>query len=143
MEKIKEVVKKKFLNSDGSINKTALVSVITLIIVLINQTLAIFGVTPQHEDQAVAVINTLLTLAGIFGFIEPSQQQEKEDEKTGTVTPTVQAYNYTNAISPSTIKALTSLASQAEQLQSESIAAVSQSILAEQNNGKNSAKSAK
>lgn len=124
--KIKDVLKKKFINADGTINKTATVSLITLLIVLVNQILLIFGITPGHEDQLVAVINTILTILGMLGFVEPSANH-KDD---GSVVPSVQEHAYTNNISTSEIKALTSLASQAEQLESQNIASVSASVLA-------------
>lgn len=131
MEKIKQILKNKFINQDGTINKTSTVSVITLLIVLINQILLIFGITPVHEDQLVAVINTILTILGILGFVEPGQES-----KSGSVTPTITEHTSTNLVSPSEIKALTSLASQAEQMESESIAQVSASALASQKSDK-------
>lgn len=138
MEKIKQILKNKFINQDGTINKTSTVSVITLLIVLINQILLIFGITPVHEDQLVAVINTILTILGILGFVEPGQES-----KSGSVTPTITEHTSTNLVSPSEIKALTSLASQAEQMESESIAQVSASALASQKSAQNQTKSAK
>lgn len=138
MEKIEQALKNKFINSDGTINKTTIVSVITLVIVLINEILAIFGITPVHQDQAVAIINTILTILGILGFVEPGQES-----KSGSVTPTITEHTSTNLVSPSEIKALTSLATQAEQMESESIASVSASVLADQKSAQNSAKSAK
>lgn len=137
MEKIKAILKKKFINADGTINKTATVSLITLLIVLINQILLVFGVTPTHEDQLIAVVNTVLTIAGLLGFVEPSADHD------GSVTPTITEHTSTNLVSPSEIKALTSLATQAEQMESESIASVSASVLADQKSAQNSAKSAK
>lgn len=138
MTKIEQALKNKFINSDGTINKTTVVSVITLVIVLINEILAIFGITPVHQDQAVAITNTILTILGILGFVEPGQES-----KSGSVTPTITEHTSTNLVSPSEIKALTSLASQAEQIESESIASVSASVLADQKSAQNSAKSAK
>lgn len=138
MTKIEQALKNKFINSDGTINKTTVVSVITLVIVLINEILAIFGITPVHQDQAVAIINTILTILGILGFVEPGQES-----KSGSVTPTITEHTSTNLVSPSEIKAITSLATQAEQMESESIASVSASVLADQKSAQNSAKSAK
>lgn len=138
MEKIEQALKNKFINSDGTINKTTVVSVITLVIVLINEILAIFGITPVHQDQLVAVINTILTILGILGFVEPGQES-----KSASVTPSVTEHTSTNLVSPSEIKALTSLASQAEQMESESIAQVSVSVLASQKSAQNQTKSAK
>ncbi|MDZ5437916.1 hypothetical protein EGO58_01725 [Limosilactobacillus reuteri] len=137
MEKIKAILKNKFINQDGTINKTSTVSLITLLIVLVNQILLIFGITPTHEDQLIAVVNTILTIAGLLGFVEPSADHDS------SVTPTVTKTVSTNLVSPSTVKALTSLASQAEQLESQSIASVSASVLASQKSAQNQAKSAK
>ena len=137
MTKIKAVLKKKFINADGTINKTSTVALITLLIVLVNQILLIFGITPVHEDQSIAIINTILTIAGLLGFVEPSADHD------GSVTPTITKTVSTNLVSPSEIKALTSLATQAEQMESESIASVSASVLADQKLAQNSAKSAK
>ena len=137
MTKIKAVLKSKFINQDGTINKTATVSLITLLIVLVNQILLIFGIAPTHEDQLIAVVNTVLTIAGLLGFVEPST------DHSGSVTPTITKTVSTNLVSPSTIKSLTSLASQAEQLESQSIASISASVLASQESAQNSTKSAK
>lgn len=137
MEKIKAILKKKFINQDGTINKTSTVSLITLLIVLINQFLLVFGITPTHEDQLIAVVNTILTIAGLLGFVEPSADHDS------SVTPTITKTVSTNLVSPSEIKTLTSLTSQVEQLESQSIASVSASVLASQKSAQNNAKSAK
>ena len=68
--KIKQILQHKFLNQDGTLNKTVLVSAITLLIVLVDQVLAMFNIVPQHQDQAVAILNTILTILSIFGFVE-------------------------------------------------------------------------
>src|SRR5690625_274866 len=70
MDKIKSVLKNKLLNADGTINKTTLVSFITLLIVLVNEVLSAFNITPTHEDQVVGIINTILTILGLLGFVE-------------------------------------------------------------------------
>ena len=137
MEKIKAILKKKFINQDGTINKTATVSLITLLIVLINQILLVFGITPTHEDQLIAVVNTVLTIAGLLGFIEPSADHDS------SVTPTITKTVSTNLVSPSEIKTLTSLASQVEQLEAESVEAVSASVLASQKSAQNESKNSK
>ncbi|MCC4326068.1 SPP1 phage holin family protein [Limosilactobacillus reuteri] len=138
MTKIKAILKNKFINQDGTINKTSTVSLITLLIVLVNQILLIFGITPIHEDQSIAIINTILTIASLLGFVEPSA----DHNNSGSVTPTITKTVSTNLVSPSEIKTLTSLASQVEQLESQSIASVSASVLADQKLAQNSAKSA-
>lgn len=68
--KLKAVIKKKFLNPDGTINKTVVASFITLLIVLIQQVMMAFGFTYGHWDQVAAIINTLLTILGLCGFVE-------------------------------------------------------------------------
>ena len=72
MEKntIKAAFKKKFFNADGTLNKTVVTSFITLLIVLIQQVLFAFGVSYGGWDQVAAIVNTVLTLLGICGFIE-------------------------------------------------------------------------
>ena len=139
MTNIKAIIKKKFINQDGTINKTSTVSLITLLIVLVNQILLIFGITPVHEDQMVAVINTVLTIAGLLGFVEPSA----DHDHSGSVKPTITKTVSTNLVSPSEIKTLTSLASRAEQLEAESVEAVSASVLASQKSAQNDSKKSK
>ena len=68
--KFKAVIKKKFLNPDGTINKTVVASFVTLLIVLIQQVMMAFGFTYGHWDQVAAIINTLLTILGLCGFVE-------------------------------------------------------------------------
>lgn len=67
---LKQMLKKKFLNTDGTINKTVVASFITLLIVLIQQVMMAFGFTYGHWDQVAAIINTLLTILGLCGFVE-------------------------------------------------------------------------
>lgn len=138
-QKIKSILKKKFINGDGTVNKTSTVALITLLIVLINQILLIFGITPTHEDQAIAVINTILTIAGLLGFVEPSTNHQDSN----SVVTSVSKEAYTNNVSTSEIKALTSLASQVEQLEAESVEAVSASVLASQKSAQNDSKKSK
>ncbi|MCC4346950.1 hypothetical protein LMB39_11505 [Limosilactobacillus reuteri] len=89
---LKQMLKKKFLNTDGTINKTVVASFITLLIVLIQQVMMAFGFTYGHWDQVAAIINTLLTILGLCGFVEgsgsveaPNEVKEKSvDNKTNT-----------------------------------------------------------
>lgn len=67
---LKQMLKKKFFNPDGTINKTVVASFITLVIVLIQQVMMAFGFTYGHWDQVAAIINTLLTILGLCGFVE-------------------------------------------------------------------------
>lgn len=128
MDKIKVVLKNKFLNADGTINKTTLVSFITLLIVLINEVLSAFNVTPTHEDQIVGIINTILTILGLLGFVEGGANDQ------ATIIPSVDTKkdprNSISNISTAEIKTLTSLASQTQRIQDEQIASVSASVLA-------------
>lgn len=67
---LKVALKKKFLNQDGTVNKTVLVSFITLLIVLVQQIMMACGFTWGHWDQVAAIINTVLTILGLCGFVE-------------------------------------------------------------------------
>ncbi|MBB1079081.1 hypothetical protein H5S09_03635 [Limosilactobacillus sp. STM2_1] len=68
--KLKQIIKKKFLNADGTINKTVVASFITLLIVLIQQAMQACGFSYGHWDQVAAIINTILTILGLCGFVE-------------------------------------------------------------------------
>lgn len=87
MEKIKQILKVKFLNADGTLNKTVVVSSVTLLIVLVDQILAVFNVFPVHQDQVVAVLNTILTILSIFGFVEGPETAQIISPKIEAVTP--------------------------------------------------------
>ena len=67
---MKKTIKKKFLNQDGTINKTVLVSFITLVIVLIQQIMLAFGFSYGHWDQVAGIINTILAILSVAGFVE-------------------------------------------------------------------------
>ena len=76
-------LKKKFINQDGTLNKTTIASFITLLVVLVDQVLAAFGVAPAHQNQVIAIINTALTILGLLGFVEGQgdvQDLSKKDE---------------------------------------------------------------
>lgn len=81
--KLKTVIKKKFLNADGTINKTVVASFITLLIVLIQQVMMAFGFTYGHWDQVAAIINTLLTILGLCGFVEGNGEVTTSTVETG------------------------------------------------------------
>ena len=81
--KFKAVIKKKFLNTDGTINKTVVASFITLLIVLIQQVMMAFGFTYGHWDQVAAIINTLLTILGLCGFVEGNGEVTTSTVETG------------------------------------------------------------
>lgn len=80
---IKTIIKKKFLNPDGTINKTVVASFITLLIVLIQQVMMAFGFTYGHWDQVAAIINTLLTILGLCGFVEDNGEVTTSTVETG------------------------------------------------------------
>lgn len=81
--KLKAVIKKKFLNPDGTINKTVVASFLTLLIVLIQQVMMAFGFTYGHWDQVAAIINTLLTILGLCGFVEGNGEVTTSTVETG------------------------------------------------------------
>lgn len=63
-------VKKKFLNADGTLNKTVIASFCTLLIVLVQQIMMACGFSYGHWDQVAGIINTILAVASVAGFIE-------------------------------------------------------------------------
>ncbi len=77
------MLKKKFLNTDGTINKTVVASFITLLIVLIQQLMMAFGFSYGHWDQVAAIINTLLTILGLCGFVEGNGEVTTSTAETG------------------------------------------------------------
>lgn len=77
------MLKKKFLNTDGTINKTVVASFITLLIVLIQQIMMAFDFTYGHWDQVAAIINTLLTILGLCGFVEGNGEVTTSTVETG------------------------------------------------------------
>lgn len=80
---IKAIIKKKFLNADDTVNKTVVASFITLLIVLVQQIMIACGFSYGHWDQVIAIINTLLTLLGLCGFVEGNGQVEAPTSNGG------------------------------------------------------------
>lgn len=74
-------VKKKFMNADGTINKTVVASFITLLIVLVQQIMVAYGFSYGYWDQVVAIINTVLTLLGLCGFVEGNGEVTVEENE--------------------------------------------------------------
>lgn len=71
MENIKTNIAKKFLNADGTLNKTVIASFITLLILLVQQVLAIFGIKFTGDwSQIAGAINTVLAILAVAGFVE-------------------------------------------------------------------------
>ena len=63
-----------FKNADGSLNGKLIAGIISLLIVLIQQVLAVFGIKFAGDWSAiVAVINTVLTILGMLGVITDVQ----------------------------------------------------------------------
>lgn len=81
MSKLSIDLKKKFLNADGTINKTVVTSFITLLIVLVQQIMFACGFSYGHWDQVVAIVNTVLTILGLCGFVEGNGEVETPDLK--------------------------------------------------------------
>ena len=93
MTKIKKMVKKKFLNADGTINKTVVASFISLALLLIQQIMVACGFSYGHWDQIAGIINMILALLSIAGFVEgngdvtaPASEGGKVDETQTTQT---------------------------------------------------------
>ncbi len=63
-----------FKNADGSLNGKLIAGIISLLIVLIQQVLAVFGVKFTGDwTSIVAVINTALTILGMLGVVTDVQ----------------------------------------------------------------------
>lgn len=73
---------KRFFNVDGTLNKTVLCSFTTLLIVLVQQVMMACGFSYGHWDQIAGIINTILAVASVAGFVEGSGEvKTKEDDK--------------------------------------------------------------
>ena len=78
---------KKFLNADGTLNKTVVASFITLLIVLIQQVMMACGFSYGRWDQVIGIINTILTILGLCGFVEGDGEVENPtNAKVGDTT---------------------------------------------------------
>ena len=78
---------KRFLNADGTLNKTVLCSFTTLLIVLVQQVMMACGFSYGHWDQVAGIINTILAAASVAGFMEgdgnveaPKEGQNDQDK---------------------------------------------------------------
>ncbi|KZT80520.1 prophage Lp2 protein 58 [Lactiplantibacillus plantarum] len=76
-----------FKNADGSLNGKLIAGIISLLIVLIQQIFAMFGIKFTGDWSAiVAVINTVLTILGMLGVVTDVQTVTAptidSDEKT-------------------------------------------------------------
>ncbi|MGA3439403.1 phage holin [Lactiplantibacillus plantarum] len=73
-------------NADGSLNGKLIAGLISLVIVLIQQVLAVFGIKFAGDwTSIVAVINTVLTILGMLGVITDVQTVNVSQDTTGTL----------------------------------------------------------
>lgn len=73
-------------NPDGSFNGKLIAGLISLVIVLIQQVLAVFGIKFAGDwTSIVAVINTVLTILGLLGVITDVQTVNVSQDTTGTL----------------------------------------------------------
>lgn len=73
-------------NADGSFNGKLIAGIISLLIVLIQQVLAVFGIKFAGDwTSIVAVINTVLTILGMLGVITDVQSVNVSEDTTGTL----------------------------------------------------------
>lgn len=73
---------KRFFNADGTLNKTVLCSFTTLLIVLVQQIMMAFGFSYGHWDQVAGIINTILAVASVAGFVEGSGEVKTKEDDT-------------------------------------------------------------
>lgn len=77
---MKTNLQQKFLNQDGTLNKTTIAAFLTLLIVLAQQIMLACGFSYGHWDQIAGIINTILAVASVAGFVEGSGEvKTKED----------------------------------------------------------------
>ena len=75
-----------FKNPDGSFNGKLIAGLISLVIVLIQQVLAVFGVKFTGDwTSIVAVFNTVLTILGMLGVITDVQTVNVSQDAIGTL----------------------------------------------------------
>jgi len=73
-------------NPDGSLNGKLIAGLISLLIVLVQQVLAVFGIKFAGDwTSIVAVINTVLTILGLLGVITDVQTLNVSQDTTGTL----------------------------------------------------------
>lgn len=68
---MKDKLKKALTNADGTINGKVVAGLISLLIVLVQQVLGVFGLR-FHGDvgSLIGAINTVLTILGLIGVLE-------------------------------------------------------------------------
>ena len=119
-----------FKNSDGSLNGKLIAGIISLLIVLIQQVLAVFGVKFTGDwTSIVAIINTVLTILGMLGVITDVQTVTaptvKSDEES-QVEATANAVADEAQTPTSTVAAVNSSAASDTEMASESASQASQ-----------------
>ena len=113
-----------FKNADGSLNGKLIAGIISLLIVLIQQIFAMFGIKFTGDWSAiVAVINTVLTILGMLGVITdvqtvtaPTTDNDEESQVEATANQAadeLQAPTSTVAVADSSASSDTETASQA------------------------------
>ena len=113
-----------FKNADGSLNGKLIAGIISLLIVLIQQVFAMFGVKFTGDWSAIiAVLNTVLTILGMLGVITDVQTVTvptvKSDEESQIEATTNQTADELQAPT-STVAAVNSSASSNTETTSES-----------------------
>ncbi|MDO8182069.1 phage holin [Lactiplantibacillus plantarum] len=119
-----------FKNADGSLNGKLIAGIISLLIVLIQQIFAMFGIKFTGDWSAiVAVINTVLTILGMLGVITDVQTLTvptvKSDEES-QVEATANAVADEAQTPTSTVAAVNSSAASDTEMASESASQASQ-----------------
>ena len=101
-----------FKNADGSLNGKLIAGIISLLIVLIQQVLAMFGIKFTGDWSAIiAVVNTVLTILGMLGVITDvqtvtaptvdSDEKSQVEAAANKVADEVQGPTYTAAVADS------------------------------------------
>ncbi len=101
-----------FKNADGSLNGKLIAGIISLLIVLVQQIFAMFGIKFTSDWSAiVAVINTVLTILGMLGVITDVQtvpaptvdnkEESQVEAAANKVADEVQGPTYTAAVADS------------------------------------------
>lgn len=79
---MKTNLQQKFLNHDGTLNKTTIAAFLTLLIVLAQQIMLACGFSYGHWDQIAGIINTILTAASVAGFVEGAGEVKTKEDDT-------------------------------------------------------------
>ncbi|WP_165850462.1 phage holin [Lactiplantibacillus plantarum] len=119
-----------FKNADGSLNGKLIAGIISLLIVLIQQIFAMFGIKFTGDWSAIiAVVNTVLTILGMLGVITDVQTVTaptvKSDEESQIEATTNQTADELQAPT-STVAAVNSSAASDTEMASESASQASQ-----------------